>query len=289
MILLSGLETSVKTALASALLVVSTTSPEPSALLQQSQTFVGTAAIPFPITILQSPSTIPSSATENYLPRRLYPGTYGQFCGPTPEVEVKNACTVHGWHGDDPIDKVDEACERHDIAYCKCEDELLSRREAPKEDLPMLSSMTALRFATKPALTRVLPVVDNAYFNCINKADREIIKTGIQVRSDMQRSACATDPSLAWFCELGQGTLGVFEKVNLDIFLKDLDFDYQQQQQYSNKKQLPQLQELERRRQLDLARELKQGKNLAEAASSAPVQGDEMAMMQRLLEDGPSL
>jgi hypothetical protein len=218
-----------KAALASTLLAVST-SQEPawitsSSSLQQTPNS-GPVAITLPITILQSRPTKPISPTENYLPRRLYPGTYGQFCGPTPEVEVKRSCTIHGWHSDEPIDLVDEACERHDIAYCNCEDELLSRRQAPKEDLPMLSSMTALRFATKPALTRVLPV-DNAYFDCINKADREIIKTGIQVRSDMQRSGCSTDPSLAWFCEIGKGTLGVFEKVNLDIFLKDLDFDDQ--------------------------------------------------------------
>lgn len=276
MMLLNQAET-IKSMAASFLLATSITTSQEAATsivslspLQQDVPFSRT------ITIRHSAVNKAVSPTENYLPRRLYPGTYGQFCGPTPEVEVKQSCSVHGWHGDVPIDKVDEACERHDIAYCKCEDELLSRRQAPKEDLPMLSSMTALRFATKSALTKTLPV-DNLYFQCINKADREIIKTGIQVRSEMQRSGCSTDPSLAWFCELGQGTLGVFEKVNLDIFLKDLDFDDQYQK-------VP-LQELERKRQLDLSAQLKNGKNLAEAASSGPVKEDEQAMLQRLLYD----
>ena len=269
----------IKAALASTLLAISNFQEPTSVLHQPSQNFEAAATDSATVTILHSPSSTTtkaiSSPTENYLPRRLYPGTYGQFCGPTPEVEVKQSCTVHGWHSDDPMDKVDEACERHDIAYCHCEDELLSRRQAPKEDLPMLSSMAALRFATKPALTRVLPVVDNAYFDCINKADRDIIKTGIQVRSDMQRSGCSTDPSLAWFCDLGQGTLRVFEQINLDIFLKDLDFD-------DHYTQVP-LQDLEKRRQLDLSIQLKQGKNLAEAASSGPVQEVEQEMLQRLL------
>jgi hypothetical protein len=222
-----------------------------------------------------SVSTSAPNPNVNYLPRRLYPGTYGEFCGPTPEVEVKQGCAVHGWHGDAPKDRVDEACEFHDIAYCNCEDGLLARRRAPKEDFPLLASMTALRFATKPALERAAPV-DKEYFDCINKADRQIITTGIQVRSEMQRSGCSTDPTLSWFCDLGQGTLGVFEKVNMDIFLRDLDFDDQN-------KQIT-LKELERKRQLDLQIELQRGKTLADAASSGPVQEDEQQMLQRLLE-----
>ncbi len=219
-------------------------------------------------------SPVKASPTENYLPRRLYPGTYGEFCGPTPEVVVGQACAVHGWHGDTPIDRVDEACELHDIAYCKCEDELLARKQAPLQEIPLLSSMTALRFATKPALERALPV-DKEYFTCINKADRQIISTGIQVRSEMQRSACSIDPALSWFCDLGQGTLGVFEKVNLDIFLRDLDYDDQDKRVT--------LKELERRRQFDLQLEIQRGKDIGEAASSGPVQEDEQMMLQRLL------
>lgn len=229
------------------------------------------------ITYSQPSYTVTTSApnpNSNYLPRKLYPGTYGEFCGPTPEVEVKKGCAVHGWHGDAPKDRVDEACERHDIAYCNCEDQLLARRRAPAEDIPLLSSMTALRFATKPALERAAPV-DKEFFDCINKADRQIITTGITVRSEMQRSGCSTDPTLSWFCDLGQGTLGVFEKVNLDIFLRDIDFDDQN-------KQVP-LKELERKRQTDLQTELQRGKNLADAASSGPVQEDEREMLQRLL------
>lgn len=252
--------------------------PLPPQVQQTTTTEIITYSRPsVPISTSSSSSAVLSSPTVNYLPRRLYPGTYGEFCGPTPEVEVKQGCAVHGWHGDAPKDRVDEACERHDIAYCKCEDELLARNRAPTEDIPLLSSLTALRFATKPALERTAPV-DKEYFACINKADRQIITTGIQVRSEMQRSGCSTDPTLSWFCDLGQGTLGVFEKVNLDIFLRDLDFDDQ------NKQVLP-LKELERRRQSDLQLELQRGKNLADAASSGPVQEDEQQMLQRLLLD----
>ena len=217
-----------------------------------------------------------ASPTENYLPRRLYPGTYGEFCGPTPEVEVKQACAVHGWHADTPRDRVDEACELHDIAYCQCENELISRQKAAMEGIPMLSSMTALRFATKPALERTAPV-DSEYFTCVNKADRQLITRGVQVRSEMQRNGCSADPTLSWFCDLDRGTLGVFEKVNLDIFLRDLDSDDYNKQNT--------LKEIERRRQMDLQIEIQRGKSLAEAASSGPVQEDEKMMLQRLLSD----
>ena len=239
---------------------------------------VQTTEITFSKPSISVSTTANASPTVDYLPRRLYPGTYGEFCGPTPEIQVNQGCAVHGWHADVPKDRVDEACELHDIAYCKCEDELMARQRNPNEEIPMLSSLTALRFATKPALDRTAPV-DKLYFDCINKADRQIITAGIQVRSEMQRSGCSADPTLSWFCDLGQGTLGVFEKVNLDIFLRDLDFDDQN-------KQVP-LKELERRRQLDLQTELQRGKNLADAASSGPVQEDEQQMLKRLLGDLP--
>jgi len=245
------------------------------------------------------------SSTENYLPRKLYPGTYGQFCGPTPEVQVKLACSIHGWHGDIPNDQVDEACERHDIAYCHCEEDLLSRRRHSRrpqqqplqsltkeqvrqeidEDLPMLSSMAALRFVTKPVLTKILPV-DKAYFDCIHRADQEIIQTGIQVRSAMQQSGCTNgDPTLAWFCDLDHGTLNIFEKINLDIFLKDLDFDDDVHDVKDHKEEMS-LQELEKRRQFRLSVELTEnGKKLAEAASSGAVREIEQAMLNRLVDN----
>ncbi len=235
-----------------------------------------------------------SSVTENYLPRRLYPGTYKNFCGPTPETQVKSGCTAHGWHGDDPSDRVDEACRIHDISYCNCETKLLSRQQRTstspqqQEDIPLLASMTALRFlaGTKPTLERTLHA-DAPFFECANQADRQLIATGITVRGEMQRSGCSIDPSLAWMCDLGVkgGTLDAFEKVNLNIFLRDLDADENsgRDQQQRDGQQEVRLVELEQRRQLDLEKELKNGKVVADAASSEAVQEDEHRILRKLL------
>ena len=86
------------------------------------------------------------SAPTPYLPRVLFPGTYGNFCGPTPEhvwaeskhpntkvcntknivsrgktsrknrFSVEGGCAPHGRRGDAPIDVVDAACAAHDAA-----------------------------------------------------------------------------------------------------------------------------------------------------------------------------
>ena len=50
----------------------------------------------------------------------LYPGTYGNYCGPTPEID-RASCTAHGRFGDDPVDIVDAQCRVHDLGYCNCE------------------------------------------------------------------------------------------------------------------------------------------------------------------------
>lgn len=264
------LSTTFENAVVSALLSVS--------LVHSSDHVIGTMASGPTITI--SKATNPN---ENYAPRRLYPGTYGEFCGPTPEVQVKQACAAHGWHSDNPIDRVDESCRLHDISYCQCESDLLSRRKYPLEDIPLLSSITALRFATKPALGRVAPV-DDEYFKCINKADRQLISKGIQVRGEMQRSACSVEKSLSWFCDLGRGTLDAFERVNLEIFLRDLDQDYSSKASSSEELETTSLVTLEQRRQLDLQKELQGGKNLADAASSDSVREDEQKILEKLLE-----
>jgi hypothetical protein len=240
-----------------------------------------------------------SSSSESYLPRRLYPGTYQNYCGPTPEVQVKGGCVAHGWHGDDPVDRVDDARRLHDISYCNCEAGLLSRQrhssspssQEEEEEIPLLSSMAALRFLTKPVLEQTVHA-DPPYFDCINKADRQLIVTGIQVRGEMQRSGCSMDQSLSWFCDVGesQGTLDVFEKVNLKIFLRDLDADYgsgtitrEQKKQRQGRVVDVSLSDLEHRRQLDLKRELKNGKTVADAASSQIVRDDEDRILRKLL------
>lgn len=244
-----------------------------------------------------STTILTASSTEGYLPRKLYPGSYGEFCGPTPEVQVKQACALHGWHSDEPRDRVDAACEQHDLSYCQCQTSLRKRQRNPSsmeaasilpmasdetselDEIPLLSSMTAVRFAVKPAMSKVIPL-DKEYFDCIHKADQELIVRGISIRGEMQQSGCSVDPSLAWFCGVGQGTLESFEKVNLAIFLRSLDSDDQ-----SVPKESTTLTQLEARRQKDLQEVLKAGKPLSEAASSDSVRADEIAMVRKLTSE----
>jgi hypothetical protein len=257
--------------------------------------------------LLSSPShilavtTSAKSPTEDYLPRRLYPGTYNNYCGPTPEVDRVGGCVAHGWHGDKPLDAVDDACRLHDVSYCQCESQLLQRqhqhqkrtsfeKNKEKDDsIPMLSSLTALRFATRPAMNSL--GIDQEYYQCINKADRQLIARGLAIRAEQQRTACSTDPNLAWFCgrpSSGRDTLKAFEKVSLAIFLRSLDDDDgnlilgRKQQSSVLPSSSVTLSTLEAKRQQDLQRELQSGKSLAEAASSSRVVQDEEQMIQLL-------
>ena len=259
--------------------------------------------------------TAAASPTENYLPRRLYPGTYQNYCGPTPEVQVKGGCIAHGWYGDAPKDQVDAACQQHDVAYCNCETKFLQRKRMKRlsptqemqtqmdsanadeeEPIPLLASMVALRFATKPAL-QVAPAIqaDAEYFDCINKADRELIATGIRIRGEQQRTGCSTDPNLAWFCDLsGKGTLSAFEKVNLSIFLSDLDSDEKssnvdasrwavfrtRSNGGSNSRET--LSQIEHQRESDILRRLQNGVSVSDAASSPDVMADEEKLLSKL-------
>ena len=271
------------------------------------------------VTIIQSlPVTqerTTASSTANYLPRKLYPGTYQNYCGPTPEVQVKGGCIAHGWYGDAPKDQVDAACQQHDVAYCNCETKFLQRKRMKRsptqemqtqmdsanvdeeEPIPLLASMVALRFATKPAL-QVAPAIqaDAEYFDCISRADKELIATGIRIRGEQQRAGCSTDPNLAWFCDLsGKGTLAAFEKVNLSIFLSDLDSDEgnsadvdasrwavfrTRSNDRSNARET--LAEIEHRRESDILRRLQTGVSVAEAASSPDVMADEEKLLNKL-------
>mmetsp|Transcript_28010 Transcript_28010/g.80963 ORF Transcript_28010/g.80963 Transcript_28010/m.80963 type:complete len:369 (-) Transcript_28010:1148-2254(-) len=262
-----------------------------------------------------------TSPTENYLPRRLYPGTYQNYCGPTPEVQVKGGCIAHGWYGDAPADQVDAACEQHDVAYCNCETKFLQRKRMKRvspaqeiqqqssdddeESIPLLASMVALRFATRPAL-QVTPTIqaDAEYFDCVHRADQEIIATGIRIRGEQQRAGCSTDPSLAWFCDMsGKGTLAAFEKVNLSIFLRDLDNDGDGgkdssdidasrwavfRTKPSDKKSSARetLSQIEYRRENDIMRRLQSGVSVSEAASSEDVMADEEKLLSKLTAGG---
>ena len=81
------------------------------------------------------------------------------------------------------------------------------------------------------------------------------------------------------------GTLDASEKVNLNIFLRALDADENsgRDQQQRDGQQEVRLVELEQRRQLDLKKELKNGKVVADAASSEAVQEDENRILRKLL------
>ena len=164
-------------------------------------------------------TTTPAYAGEYYIPRLLYPGTYGNFCGPTPEFP-------RGWRGDTPIDAVDQACQRHDAAYDACA-ESLRERQGPQATPKLLSVLTALRSSglTAPLLQSI--GVDDAYMRCSHVADQGLIRDGLTVRGDSQRASCADDSFAfpGWFCDLQSLTLSRIERVDFDLFLADLDWD----------------------------------------------------------------
>ena len=246
------------------------------------------------------------------------------------------------------------------------------------KEIPLLSSLTALRhILTKPGIEYVVErlmagsssnsngsdddsnrsiILDKEYFDCINRADKQLITTGIQLRSEIQRTKCnvksgtsgsrtigpttsfgtiggvggagagssffttvaqattATeeesssvtssmmnsdyydninanedinindnkdfnndDSHITWFCDVNSQnshTLEKFEKISLDLFLRNLDSDETENEYIGgstmNKKMKttkttttttttspsPSLVELEKRRQLDLQREM---------------------------------
>lgn len=213
-----------------------------------------------------------ASETENYLPRRLYPGTYANYCGPTPEISTADNCRAHGWHGDEPLDEVDSACRLHDQSYCSCEASLTARRGKGK--ISLLSSLTALRFLSLPVLEA--EGVDGEYFSCVNKADRNLLSTGMRIREEQQSVACGLEKSLAWFCDLsGGGTLGAFEKVNLTIFLNSLDADERRR----GGTNIVSLSQLEAQRQKDLLEGEKRGLSLPELVQGKVKEdGDQLLM-----------
>mmetsp|Transcript_16915 Transcript_16915/g.25589 ORF Transcript_16915/g.25589 Transcript_16915/m.25589 type:complete len:256 (-) Transcript_16915:148-915(-) len=218
--------------------------------------------------ILQEPATSSSNNKEHYLPRRLYPGTYKNYCGPTPEVNVPGGCRPHGWHGDEALDPVDDACRLHDVSYCICESNLSQRKGYTVSD--SLSSVVALRFLTRPVL---MPFVDQEFIDCIHQADANLIEKGIQLRGEEQRSNCKND-GLNWFCQEG-GTLSSFENVNVKIFLKNLDSDEKRIATVQ-----PSLTQLENKRKIDLRQEMSNGKTLSEASLSQRIIQDEQDMLE---------
>jgi hypothetical protein len=169
------------------------------------------------------------------LSESILSGTYGNYCGPTPETDVFAGCVPHGRFGDAPLDAVDAACQRHDLNYCACDRAWIDRRAAVGEPAPQtaLSVLTATRgvgLGTRPALEA--QGVDEGYFACVSAADTALLRDGIAMRAEAQLTGCADGGPgggrLNWFCagdEAPAGTLARFERVNLALFLRALDFD----------------------------------------------------------------
>ena len=221
-----------------------------------------------------------TSSTENYLPRKLYPGVYGEYCGPTPEVQPTDGCAPHGWHSDQPKDLVDDACRIHDMSYCNCDAEF---RKRSGKTVPMLASQVALRFATGNLLKK--EGVDLPYLVCIDKADKALIKTGLQLRAREEQLAeeKPEDEPLKWFRDKDSDTLARFEKVNLRVFLASLDSDSKLLDTQRNRRNT--LTELEAVRSKDLDRALKANNGRMRYAASDPrVLDDDKALFDLLDE-----
>jgi hypothetical protein len=224
---------------------------------------------------------VPQTQVDEYLPRVLYPGTYGNYCGPTPETTPRDGCRAHGWHGDESLDFVDEACRIHDIAYCHCEAALEHRKGV--QDMPLVSALTALRFITGPLL--IQEGADSEYLSCVNKADRQLITEGVRIRGEQQRDGCKN--GLSWFCKPFTGTLESFEQVSLNLFLKSLDADEEQARSTGGGggggAMMPRtsLLELEGKREADFTAAIQRGENVADAAASVQQHDDQIIQKLR--------
>jgi hypothetical protein len=237
-------------------------------------------ALTFSTTLPVAANAAITSRYENYVPRILYPGTYANYCGPTPEMSPEDSCRGHGWHGDNPVDEVDEACRLHDTSYCNCDAGLRARKGFK---VPLLSSLTALRFVTDPVLRA--EGVDGEYFSCVNKADRQLISSGLKIRGEQQRTNCEGG-QLGWFCNKDGGKiLSAFEKVSLRIFLRSLDYDENNKSKYSGEKpDTSSLSRLEESRQMRLAEGMRSGKGFAGAAAGEAQEAEERMLLKLAAE-----
>jgi hypothetical protein len=240
-----------------------------------------------------SSSTLASSGTEEYLPRKLYPGSYGQFCGPTPEITPSGGCVAHGWHGDTAQDLVDDACRLHDISYCQCEAGLNGRTGG--KEIGMLASKVALRGygPLREVLRR--DGADPEYLMCIDAADKDLVKKGLALRAREERlivdvgdgaaPLAPEDAALSWFREKDKGnTLNRFEQVNLRVFLASLDSDTP----LADREGRPSLTQLEAVRERDLSKALKlNGGRMALAAADRAVVRDDEKLLSAVEGEGP--
>ena len=91
---------------------------------------------------------------------------------------------------------------------------------------------------------------------------------------------------MGWFCQDQQpfGTLAAFERINLTIFLKDLDSDESRSSVLSVTKEQRRhtLSQLERKRQTDVKKNLKSGMTISDAVQSKAIEDDEQEMLKYL-------
>ena len=147
----------------------------------------------------------------------------------------------------------------------------------------MLASQVALRFATGNLLKK--EGVDLPYLVCIDKADKALIKTGLQLRAREEQLAeeKPEDEPLKWFRDKDSDTLARFEKVNLRVFLASLDSDSKLLDTQRNRRNT--LTELEAVRSKDLDRALKANNGRMRYAASDPrVLDDDKALFDLLDE-----
>ena len=134
------------------------------------------------------------SSTENYLPRKMHPGTRKKYCGATPEIAIQDSCRARGWHGDEALDEVGSACQLHDASYCNCESGLIERKSRTKQT-NSLASLITLRFVALSDLSP-LDAIDHERLKRAKKAGTNLIARGMRLRQQNQQSNCAMNPSL---------------------------------------------------------------------------------------------
>lgn len=176
------------------------------------------------------------------------------------------------------------------MGYCGCEARWRERqvaagRSEAEVQAGGLSALTATRWISVSRSVLEGRGIDEEYFRCIDVADAALIEAGIRIRGEEQRSSCVENPSIGWFCDADAprpvDTLTRFEAVNLNIFLRALDWDAAAG--FTRDSGGVVLGELERERAGAMARESRSGRQVAEAASAPGPMGSELAM-RRVLE-----
>jgi len=104
---------------------------------------------------------------------------------------------------------------------------------APQAGLSALTATRGLGIGARSLLEA--QGADDGYFACVSEADALLVRDGIAMRAQAQQTNCVDSGSEIgqpqWFCEANDdakkntGTLARFERINLALFLRALDFD----------------------------------------------------------------